>query len=322
MSAEYKKNILKIEALQKRASMLKISRDFFERKNVLEVDCPSITKKPPLDAFIDVMKTDVREDEIGYLHTSPEYCMKRLLAMGIKDIYQLSHVYRKSEKGNFHNPEFTMCEWYRYNISFEDFIDETIEYILLFVKPKVQNILKFSYRELFIKFANVDYVTADFENLKKILEKNNIDVDFKGLDTDDLLNLIMTHIIEPLMQQGTLYAVYNYPATQAALAKKGLDKDSVEVAKRFELYFNQLELANGYDELSNGIEQRKRFEISNEKREQMGKDTYPIDEKFLDALNTGIGKCCGVAVGFDRLLMLMLDKNQIKDVLPFSWEES
>jgi elongation factor P--(R)-beta-lysine ligase len=319
MSQEH--NIKKIDILKKRAKMLFLTREFFSKKNILEVDCNSLTKKPSLDAHIDVMQTNINDREVGYLHTSPEYAMKRLLSIGIGDIYQLSHVYRKGEISDLHNPEFTMVEWYQYNISFDDFIDVTIEYINLFLSSKKTK--KYTYREIIQKHANIDYVNSSFDDLFSFLKENKIDIEVpqNQLDKDDLLALIMSYIVEPKMEKDTIYVVYNYPSTQAALSK--LDTvDGIEIAKRFEVYYNHLELANGYYELSEDKEQRTRFLQANKKRSEMKKETYPIDEKFLNALKAGIGDCCGVAVGFDRLLMLKYNKKTISEVLPFSWGEA
>ena len=301
----------RITTLKKRAQMLQETRSFFAKRNIIEVDCPLIGLYPNLDENIGVIQTN--DTPPRYLHTSPEYPMKRLLAEGLDNIYQLSHVFRKNELGPFHNPEFTLVEWYRKNITYTAFLQEVLDYLSLFL-----GVLPFSemtYRELFQHFVDIDYLKATKEDLHKVLEKHNVDIKTETASEDVLLDIILTHIIEPQLGHGEFFVINGYPAAQAALAKT-YRKDDEMVAERFEVYYKGTELTNGYHELTDPIEQRRRFENSEKYKQQ----NLPIDEKFLQALEKGIGDCYGVAVGFDRLLMLQLNKKNIHDVLPFSWD--
>ncbi len=262
----------------------------------MEVDCNLLTTFPSIDAHIDLIKATDR-----YLHSSPEYAMKRLLAQGSGDIYQMGHVFRAEEQGNLHQPEFTMAEWYRVGFTFQQMMDETVAYAKLFLGE--QPVKQVTYQELFQETLDIDPLTATYEELR-------VDVDF--LQTkDDCLNYLITERIEPTLKGFTL--VSHYPASQAALAQTCGD-----VAERFELFYNSYELANGYHELSHAEEQRKRFHEANEIRTANGKEEYQIDEQFLSALNA-LPDCCGVAVGFDRLMMLRHNETCLEKVLPFNW---
>lgn len=297
----------KLEVLQKRSHALRTARLFFEQRNYIEVDCPSLCKTATIDAHIDPIET-----EIGFLHTSPEYLMKRLLCQGMEKIYQISHVFRKGEVGKKHNPEFTMIEWYQVGFSFEDMIEET----LLFLKEFIDypTVCRLSFKELFVSSIQIDPFQTTVEDLKKVAELNGVHMD-ADLGIDDWLHILFSHVIEPNMDSNILYVVYNFPKTQAALSQV---VDST--AKRFEMYFQGVELANGYLELQGKDEHIERFTKENATRKGHQKKTYPLDPKFLEAIDH-LPVCSGVSVGFDRLLMLMLQKTHIKDVLPFSFDE-
>ncbi|MBX9923109.1 MAG: EF-P lysine aminoacylase GenX [Rhabdochlamydiaceae bacterium] len=308
----------RIQNLKDRAYMLSQVRSFFRSKNVLEVDTPLLSHSAPIDEHIDIMSVDLQNTK-GYLHSSPEYAMKRLLSLGIGDIFQLSHVFRLGEIGRLHNPEFTMIEWYRTRLSFETFIEETVSLIQLFLGPYPYKHI--SYREAFRKYAHIDYVHASVQDLLQCATSHGIDLSSpSSWDFDALLQLLMGSVIEPHLGQEEITVLGDYPSSQAALAKTE-QKGDEKVAKRFEIYFQGIELANGYLELTDGKEQRTRFLQSNEKRQKAGKESLPIDEHFLEALEKGFPECCGVAVGFDRLLMLKQKASSLKEILPFSWDE-
>lgn len=308
----------RIQNLKDRAVMLSKVRSFFSSKNVLEVDTPILSHSAPIDEHIEVMCVDLQSTK-GYLHTSPEYAMKRLLALGMGDIFQLGHVFRLGEIGRLHNPEFTMIEWYRTALSFEAFIEETIELIRLFLGPYPHKHI--SYREAFLQYAQIDYVHASTSDLYNCIASHGIDLSPSGTwNKDALLQLLVGSVIEPHLGKDEITILGDYPSSQAALAKTVRKGDEM-VAKRFEIYFQGIELANGYLELTDPQEQRIRFLHSNEKRIQGGKDPLPIDEHFLRALENGLPECCGVAVGFDRLLMLQQKALSLKEILPFSWDE-
>lgn len=294
--------------------MLAKVRAFFSKKNILEVDTPILSHYAPIDTHIEVMSIPFQNGEKGYLHTSPEYAMKRLLSEGSGDIYQLSHVFRAEEAGRLHNPEFTMIEWYRIGVAFQFLIDETLELIRLFLGDIPVHI--YTYEEAFKKFVGLDYRIASTSDLKKIAEKNHLPLpsDASSWDKDTFLHFLMAFLIEP--QFAGLNIIRDFPATQAALAQVSPSG----FAERFEVYFNGIELANGFHELTDPVEQRKRFIQANLERQKLGKETLPIDEHFLAALEKGLPDSCGVAVGFDRLLMLQSKKECLKDILPFSWD--
>jgi lysyl-tRNA synthetase class 2 len=299
----------KLSVLQDRAQMLDKSRSFFKERDVMEVDCPSLSKAAPVATHIDVMQVDLASGHKGYLHTSAEYGMKRLLSLGVSDIYQLSHVFRDGEIGPLHNPEFTMVEWYRVGALFFAFIQETLDYIRLFL----------SYREVFTKYCDINYETATTGDLLDLARKNHLNIDEStDWDKDTLLQLIMSFLIEPHLGIDELTVIYHYPASQAALSQT-IWQDGQYVAERFEVYYQGKELANGYHELTDAEEQRERLVKENAAREKMGKNVLPIDEDFISAIRLGIPDCCGVAVGFDRLMLLKHGKTSLEEVLPFAW---
>jgi elongation factor P--(R)-beta-lysine ligase len=299
--------------------MLRKARSFFAQREILEVDCPALTSAPPLDLHIDVMKVHGKEGLLGYLHTSAEYGMKRLLAQGIGDIYQISHVFREGEIGALHNPEFTMAEWYRCGFSFEQLIEETVAFICLFLGDLPEKHL--DYRKMLQHYLQIDYTKMTPRDLSSLAKERGLLVSQEAAtwDKDTWLQLLVSLLIEPHLGQGELSVITHFPATQAALAKT-CSLNGLEAALRFEIYFNGIELANGYHELSDPHEQQRRFEKINHERLTSGKEPLPIDEKFLKALHT-LPDCCGVAVGFDRLMLLRHRAPTLLHVLPFSWQE-
>lgn len=309
----------KIERLQDRALMLKMARQFFDERNVLEVDCPLLTEHASVDSHIDLIPAYYKGNEVRYLHSSPEYGMKRLLAEGIGDIYQLAHVFRDGEWGKKHNPEFMMAEWYRLGITLEEMIKETVEFIRQFLGDLPYSIS--SYRELFQLHAGIDYFHLTDDDLLDYIIDQKIPyyASIKEDGRDALLNLILGYQVEPKLGKDELTVLAYYPASQAALAKKRWNGPE-QVAERFEIYYRGVELANGYHELTDAIEQRKRFEEANEMRLSLDKGRLPIDEKFLAALEKGMPDCCGVAVGFDRLMMLRQGQEDIAEVVAWGWQ--
>lgn len=312
----------KIPFLRDRAQMLQKARGFFAQRDVMEVDCPALSQGASIDLHIDVMKVALKNDQIGFLHTSPEYGMKRLIAAGIGDIYQISHVFRDGEIGPLHNPEFTMAEWYRLGITFEELITETLCFIRLFLGDLPHQTM--SYRRALKHFLNIDHLVAPFSELLDCAKANRLDLpsDAQSWDRDTLLQLLVTFLIEPHLGKEDLFVLNHFPASQAALSKTISLSDGENVACRFEVYYQGIELANGYHELTDPIEQRRRLEASNQARLQAGKEALKIDERFLDALESGLPDCCGVAVGFDRLMMLKSGQIELKNLLPMIWEES
>jgi lysyl-tRNA synthetase class 2 len=292
--------------LRDRAKMLGEARTFFASKNILEVDCGALVRCAPLDSNIDCIAVD--QDQ-GFLHTSPEYALKRLLSEGIGDCYFLGHVYRKDELGNFHNPEFTMVEWYRTHISFIQMIQETCEFLFLFIGEKP--IRHLSYRAAFEKYVGIDYAKAPLSDLQKLCQRE--------WERETCIHYLITHKIEPHLGQNELTVLTDFPPHEAALACV-TTKNGELVAERYEIYYEGVELTNGYHELSNSKEMRERFIQRNKDRVAAGKAPYALDEKFLSSLSS-LPDCCGVSVGFDRAMMLRHQLRSIKPVIPFAWDE-
>lgn len=308
----------KIALLKDRASSFQKVRSFFSEKNILEVDTPILSQSAPIDEHIDIMSVDLGNNLCGYLHSSPEYAMKRLLTLGLGDIFQMSHVFRQGEVGALHNPEFTMVEWYRLAISFSDFIEETVDFIRLFLGPLPHKTI--SYKEAFILFAGLDPFKASSQELLQCTLDHNLSLSSSiPLDKDTLLHLLMGFVVEPHLGINEIVVLTDYPASQAALAKTEMNEGNL-VAKRFEIYYQGIELANGYLELTDAALQKERFEESNNKRRLSKKPELPIDYKFLKALSHGMPSCCGVAAGFDRLFMLKHRAKTLEEILPFSWK--
>ncbi|MBF5058967.1 EF-P lysine aminoacylase EpmA [Candidatus Neptunochlamydia vexilliferae] len=278
-----------------RAKALQKVRSFFADHAVLEVDTNLLSPYGSVDAHIDLFEVAGG----GYLHSSPEYEMKKLLSKGSGDIYQLSHVYRKEEVGPLHRPEFTMIEWYRVGTTLTSFLEENLALLALFLGDVPYEIL--SYREAFEKHLGVPY-DAPAEKLRVIAKE-------KGIELEGL-NEIWGCLIEPHLGQGKVSIITPYPKEQVALAQT-THIDGEEVAERFEFYFKGIELGNGYHELGDPVEQKKRLVMANEERKALGKKPLPIDPKFIEALEHGLPDCYGIALGFDRLLMLQEGKTFI-----------
>ncbi len=286
--------------------MLAQARAFFAERNILEMDCGALVRCPPIDSNIDCIVVD--QDQ-GFLHTSPEYALKKLLSEGIGDCYFLGHVYRKGELGHLHNPEFTMAEWYRQNISFAEMIQETCDFLFLFFGEKP--IRHLGYREAFEMYAGIDYTKTPLSELQKMTQNH--------WERTTCLHYLMTHQIEPKLGQEELTVLTDFPPYEAALACIKI-KNKEPVAERYEIYYEGVELTNGYHELSDANELRARFIQKNKERIAEGKSAYAIDEKLLQAMET-LPDCCGVALGFDRALMLRHHLRSIKPVISFAWDE-
>lgn len=295
--------------------MLQKARGFFANRGVLEVDCCALSPRAAIDPNIDVIGAAVSDRERGYLQTSPEYAMKRLLSAGIGDIYFLGHVFRYGDIGHLHNPEFAMAEWYRLGISFSDMIQETCEFLFLFLGPLP--IRTISYREAFARYAGIDYSAASLGLLKETAREFSAE-DSESWNRDTYIHFLLTHAIEPHLGRGELTVFTDYPPHEAALACV-VEKNGEMVAERFEIYCESVELANGYHELADADELRRRFNEDNDTRRSLNKETYLLDEAFLSALKTNFPECCGVSVGFDRALMLRHRAKAIGEVLPFAW---
>ena len=315
-----------LDNLRLRAGILARIRAFFSRLDVLEVDTPVLSPAASTDPALASFKTHyhgpcVVEGQTRYLHTSPEFPMKRLLAAGSGSIYQICKVFRDGESGVRHNPEFTLLEWYRTGFDYLDLMDEVerlLADVLLDIMP-IETVHHWCYRDLFDEIAGIDPFTATPAELQALLHSDH-EVTAVGLADDDRdawLDLVMTHVIEPRLGDGLVF-VRDYPASQAALAR--LRSGNPPVAARFEVYLNGVELANGFHELTDVVEQRLRFEKELERRRQTGVEAVKPDERFLSALNAGLPDCAGVALGLDRLLMLASGSERMQDVIAFPFD--
>ena len=303
-----------IATLEVRASMLRAARDYFAATRTLEVETPTLSAS----AVTDVHLASVAASPCGqqrFLHTSPEYAMKRLLAAGCGDIWQICRVYRDNESGRYHNPEFTLIEWYRVGIDHHSLMSDVERLISTMLPPSrhFDSAERLTYREAVQLHAGVDAFEDPLAVLIARLESAHIDVPVSIRDDRDAcLDLIMSTLVGPALGRERLSFVYDYPASQAALARvRG------RVASRFEAYLEGIELANGFHELGTATEQRTRFEADLAERTRRGLPPMPIDERFIAALEHGLPECSGVALGFDRLVMCATGAKHIDDVLAF-----
>jgi len=309
--------------LEQRAVLLARARRFFADGGVLEVDTPMVVNAPVSDVHIHSARVDLGAQATRpyFLHTSPEYSMKRLLAAGSGDIYQICHVVRGFERGRFHNAEFTLVEWYRIGFTLEDLMSEVDALVRVLLGPVAtgHGSERISYREVFLRELQVDPFTVGLEELRQAAGKAGF-AEASGAGRDEVLEFLMGAVVGPRLGRNSLTFVHGYPATQAALAR--LDPKDPRAALRFELYCEGVELANGFNELASAGEQRARFVADNAERRRAGLPTYPIDELVLAALEAGLPECSGVALGFDRTLMLATGAKSIDEVLTFPTERA
>jgi elongation factor P--(R)-beta-lysine ligase len=278
----------KIDILKDRAIMLCTCRHFFAKKKIMEVDVPILSHTSSVDVHIDPIQATCC-GRAAYMHTSPEYGMKRLLSEGIGDIYQISHVFRDCESGPRHTPEFMMIEWYRIGFTFQEMIDETLELIRLFLTQLPVAYEQLSYREAFFRYVG---------RFPQALEERDELYAFE---------------IEPHLGKEALTVIAGFEPEQAALAR--ISKEGI--AERFEVYYQGIELANGYHELICAKEQRERIARANQQRRALNKSFLPVDEAFIESLEQGMPDCSGVAVGFDRLMMLRHQLEEIREASSF-----
>ena len=312
------------DALRLRASVNRLVREFFHVRDVLEVETPVLSQagntEPNIASFsLEFSGRTNGAPRTRWLRTSPEYALKRLLAAGMGDCYELGRVFRDGEAGGRHNPDFSMLEWYRIGWNHQQLIEETaalVQAALALVGRSAQ-LRVVRYRDLYRDALGIDPFTADEEALRATL--GDVLINPQGLGRDDWLDLLMTHRLQPAFEAGDMLAVVDYPASQCALARVTCDAEGHRVAQRFELYLGSLELANGYHELLDRTEQAIRFEKDVGVRKARGAFVPPIDTRFLDALASGLPACAGVALGMDRLLMAMLGTACIADVLAFDF---
>ncbi len=309
-------------SLEQRAILLARARRFFADGGVMEVDTPMVVNAPVSDLNIHSARVDlgIEPPRPFFLHTSPEYAMKRLLAAGSGDIYQICHVVRGFERGRHHNAEFTLVEWYRLGFTLDDLMNEVDALVRALLGPVASGHAseRISYRDAFLRELQLDPFTATLDELGKAAQ--NLGFANATPHRDELLDFLMGAIVGPRLGANALTFVHSYPATQAALAR--LDPQDPRAALRFELYCEGVELANGFNELASATEQRARFDHDIAERRRVGLPAFPADELLLAALAAGLPECSGVALGFDRTVMLATGAKTIDEVLPFPTERA
>ncbi|KZN48749.1 elongation factor P--(R)-beta-lysine ligase [Pseudoalteromonas luteoviolacea] len=308
-----------IETLRQRANILAKIRAFFAAREVMEVETPCLSQASVTDVHLATFSTQFVGPSHAkglplYLQTSPEFAMKRLLAAGSGAIYQIGKAFRNEESGRYHNPEFTMLEWYRPGFDEFDLMDEIDSLMQTVLSCGVA--VRISYQDAFKTYLGIDPLTIKLEELRAVCSRFGYeDIAAQEQFIDPLLQLLFCMEIEPKIGIDAPCFVYHFPASQAALAQ--LNEADPRVAGRFELYYQGVELANGFNELTNAEEQSQRFDTDNKIRAQMELPLVDKDQRFLSALEHGLPVCAGVALGIDRLVMLATGKNAIKDVIAF-----
>ncbi len=315
-----------LNAARYRADSLRKVRKFFFERDILEVETPILSRGISLDCHIDVMSTEFHPlgfarpeapSDSFFLQTSPEPHMKRLLCQGFPDIFQFSRAFRNGETGQVHNPEFTMLEWYRKGFSLHELIGEVQALCQWILGPiKVQHL---NYADVFQEAMGLNPLDFDYSTLNSHPKLSNlIPLGHHFLNRADALDFVMAHLIEPSFPPEMVTFLSPFPSVQAAQAQIS-SKDS-GFAYRFEVYGGGMELGNGYLELLDGDEYSRRFILENLKRNMAGKPTLPVDPLLANDLRKGLPPCAGVAMGFDRLLMLGMHARNIGSVLNFPWE--
>jgi len=298
--------------LKKRAQLYRQLRAFFAEREILEIEAPVMGAAAVSDPFIETIPVACSGRNF-HLQTSPEYVMKRLLAAGSGSIYSLGKVFRGGERGRKHNPEFTLLEWYRLGWDEHQLMGE-VQALVCSLLPDIP-VQFLSYRDWFEAHLGIDPHTASTETLAG-LARERIEIAAGDEDRDFWLDLLVTHELEAALPAGLTF-VYDYPVSQAALARLDIAPRGQRVARRFEAFIDGVELANGYWELTDAAEQRARFEADQDQRRMRGLPVNPLDEKLLEAMAAGLPDCAGVALGVDRLLMCLTGADRISKVIAF-----
>ncbi len=317
--------------LIERALMLKNIRAFFDGRSVMEVETPLMSHYATTDPHLDSLQSRFRE-QACYLNTSPEYAMKRLLVSLQKPIYQICKAFRDDELGSHHNPEFTLLEWYRPGYDMVQLMAEMSELIgylcdsSQYFSMKKPDFTFISYQQAFEKTTGINPHDTSSKECYQVAMTNKIEIP-QGLgvaagELNDWLDWLLTQWVLPRFSKHGFTFLYDYPAAQCALAKVENNQQQLLVARRFELFFGEMELANGFDELTDAQEQSQRFQAENQRRKLSGKNASSIDKNFIDALTHGLPECSGVALGVDRLLMALTNSTKIEQVLSFSWDNA
>lgn len=314
-----------IQALRDRAKIISRIRRFFDNLDFVEVETPLLSQDVVVDRYIEPIPIDASKIIDGnsdvapyWLQTSPEFAMKRLLAAGANKIYQITKAFRKSERGDQHNPEFTMLEWYQVGDDYQ----RGRELLANFAQSifSCSSVSQTTYADAFMREIGICPLSADLGELREFANRET-SANLRGTESkDEILNLLLSEKVEPGLGIEQPEIVFDFPATQSALAR--IRNDSQPVAERFELYFHGVELANGYHELTDAAELLSRNRVVNQQRVRDGNDKLPTRSRLLDAMNCGLPNCCGVAVGVDRLVMSLLNAKRIDDIIPFPIERA
>ncbi len=325
MSLESKNNIAwqptaSFDNIKRRAKLYRDIRAFFAARGVLEVETPLLCQHSVTDPYIESFQSLYSANQQAYfLQTSPEYAMKRLLAAGSGPIFQICKAFRNGESGQQHNPEFTMLEWYRPGFTHHQLMDEMDAFLqtILDCQPATRQ----SYQGLFNQYFACDVLQCEIDTLQQLVKQHvPLSSDHVTLERDTCLDLLLTHVIEQDLGQDAPFFLYDFPATQAALAK--IRPEQPPVAERFEVYLKGREAANGFHELTDADEQEQRFLKDQQRRAANQANIPSIDQRLLAALKNGLPNCAGVAIGLDRLLMQAAKTDSISDVIAFAWERA
>lgn len=304
-----------IDALKRCSALRQLARSFFVSRGYWEVDTPTLSRDTVVDAHLDPIEAQVMGRRM-FLQTSPEFHMKRLLAAGAGSIFQFSRAYRQGELGNHHQPEFTMLEWYKVGAGASELRAEIAQLVTELLGTPPANTI--SYREAFRRHATIDPFEATDHELRSMCEA--ISGGAAPIDRDDLLNMILQDRVEPNLGVGAPAFLVDYPATQAALARAKID--APHVAERFELYIDGVELCNGYHELCDPEELRRRSGAENDRRRALGKDRLPTESQLIRAMEHGLPDCSGVALGWDRLCQLRERTETLGGVIAFPFDRA
>ena len=316
-----------IHALRERARLLSRIRKFFDNRDFFEVETPILSGDVVVDQHIEpisipgtaVVNTTLAEDSVLWLQTSPEFAMKRLLTSGANKIYQITKAFRKSERGDQHNPEFTILEWYRTGDDYE----AGRQLLAEFAREILQSgtVEQVTYQNAFKQTIVLCPLNSELSELAEtVRSKTGVELGEEAVERDELLNILLSELIEPQLGQEVPVIVYDFPATQAALAK--IRESDPPVAERFELYFQGTELANGYHELLDADELTERNLRANRLRSDIGQQSLPVESRLLDSMRAGLPACCGCAVGVDRLAMILQNAKKIDEVIAFPIERA
>jgi len=307
-----------LEALQLRAAVLHDIRAYFYVQNVLEVETPILCRSIGTDPYLDFFATSMGDTAL-YLQTSPEFSMKRLLAAGSGAIYQITKSFRQGESGRYHNPEFTMLEWYRVGFNLADLMDDVERLLVPLLRKSnfLESVQRLSYVDVFTQYTGLNPLEFSVLEYQQVAENLGF-VDASTLCGNDhalWLDFLFSQCVQKKIAKNHLCLIYNYPACLPSLAR--LNKDNCLLVERVEVFIDGVEIGNGYFELTDAVEQEARFEQEILQRERNKALAVEKDTRFLAALKSGLADCSGIAIGVDRLLMILGKKEKIDEVLTF-----